>query len=236
MFGILAIESSQRSVSVAIRGRDGVLHERTATGDPREHDLLLPAIVALCEDAQLTQRDLRAVAVSTGPGGFTGLRVSIATAKGLCEALGIPAIAVPSALVAAMGRRSEWLGGSGQVAVALAGKGEACWMTLIEADVSGVLKVNSAESILASGFAPLRARMLIADEHLPLAIGERARELGVAILSPCFEARDCLAIAESSFDRGEVCDPVALSVLYPRVPEAVTLWRARYPEGFTAKK
>ena len=108
MHGLLAIESSQRAISVAIRCRDGSIMQRNPIGDPREKDLLLPAIVALCADANIARSELRAIAISTGPGGFTGLRVGIATAKGMCEALSIPAIDVPSAIVAAMGVRSQW--------------------------------------------------------------------------------------------------------------------------------
>jgi tRNA threonylcarbamoyladenosine biosynthesis protein TsaB len=71
MHGLLAIESSQRVISVAIRCRDGSIVQRNPIGDPREKDLLLPAIIALCEDANIARGELRAIAISTGPGGFT---------------------------------------------------------------------------------------------------------------------------------------------------------------------
>lgn len=239
MRGLLAIESSQRAISVAIRCRDGSILQRNAIGDPREKDLLLPAIVALCEDGKIARGDLRAIAVSTGPGGFTGLRVGIATAKGVCEALSIPAIDVPSAVVAAMGVRSQWWPRTREVVVALAAKGDECWMTTIDADEAGELSVRSAqwsqwsvENALECG----TARMLIADDHLPMEIRQRAIDTGITILPPTFQASDCLAVAEAMLLRGEVTDSVGLRVRYPREPEAVTIWRARYPDGFTPKK
>ncbi|MSR45093.1 MAG: tRNA (adenosine(37)-N6)-threonylcarbamoyltransferase complex dimerization subunit type 1 TsaB [Phycisphaerales bacterium] len=236
MDGILAIESSQRTICVAVRNRAGEVVERTPLGDPRERDLLLPAIIEVCEAAKMQREDLRAVAVSTGPGGFTGLRVSIATAKGICEALSIPALDVPTALVAAMGCRAAWWPQGRRVAVALAGKGSACWMSSIEIDEAGELAVRDARWVDATEFDPTDARTLIADEHLPLQLRERALAVGMTILPPHFSARDCLSVAQSMYARGEVCDAGSLAVRYPREPEAVTLWKARYPEGFPGKK
>ena len=239
MHGLLAIESSQRSISVAIRCRDGAIKERSPVGDPRQSDLLLPAIVALCDDAKISSADLCAVAVSTGPGGFTGLRVGIATAKGICEALSIPAIDVPSASVAAMGQRSQWWPRAQKVIVTLSAKGEECWMTTVEAGMDGVLSVREQEWYRWSehdAFDPGSALVLVADDHLPPELKKRAIDAGMSIVTPVFAAKDCLVIAESMFMRGEVTDSVGLRVRYPREPEAITLWRARYPDGFTPKK
>jgi len=233
---LLAIESSQRTCSVAIRNRAGEILQRTATGDPRERDVLLPAIIELLAEAGRQASDLNAVAVSTGPGGFTGLRVSIATAKGMCEALGIPAIDVPSALVAAMGLHSQWTPHSNSVFVALAVKGDECWMTEIEVNSKGDICVRLAQSIGADAFDCGNARHLIADDHLSSAIRCKAIESGLSILPPVFHASDCLLLAESQRDRSEVVDATDLRVRYPREPEAVTVWRARYPEGFRPKK
>ncbi len=233
---MLAIESSQRTCSVAIRNRSGEIIQRIATGDHRERDVLLPTIIELLAEAGRQASDLNAVAVSTGPGGFTGLRVSIATAKGICEALGIPAIDVPSALVAAMGLQSQWTPHSNSVFVALASKGDECWMTEIEVNSKGDIRVRLAQSIGADAFDCGDARHLIADDHLSSAIRCKAIDSGMTILPPVFHARDCLLVAESLSDRGEVVDAADLCVRYPREPEAVTVWRARYPEGFRPKK
>ena len=233
--GLLAIESSQREISVAIRTRSGDISERVASGDPKESDLLLPAIVALCTSAGLSQRDLRGVAVSTGPGGFTGLRVAVASAKGICEALSIPAISVPSAAVAAMGLRSQWWPRDKEVIVALASKGEECWVSTVAADDVGDLTVRDAKSVNAESFDLGAAKLVIADEHLPRRMRQRALDRGATIATPTFRASDCLIVGEGMFRSGAVIDAGALRVIYPREPEAVTLWRARYPTGFSPK-
>ncbi len=238
MIGILAIEASQRMTSVALRGADGVVHERAPTGDARDRDLLLPAIIELCAAAGLTRRDLTAVAVSTGPGGFTGLRVALATAKGLCESLGIPAVDVASALVAALGARTLWQRDErvSHCLVALASKGDSCWLSTIEARAGGVPQLTHEGNATAALLDESSAKILIADEHLPSTLRQRALELGVVVVAPTFDARDCLTIAEEQVAQGATLDATGLRVRYPREPEAVTLWRARYPNGFVAKK
>ncbi|MSR28611.1 MAG: tRNA (adenosine(37)-N6)-threonylcarbamoyltransferase complex dimerization subunit type 1 TsaB [Phycisphaerales bacterium] len=224
---LLAIESSQRQVSVAVEGLDAVVHTEVASGDPRERDLLLPAIDTLCRRAGLAPGDLQAIAVSTGPGGFTGLRVSIATAKGLCESLGIPAIDVPSALVAAQGAREGWMDVGRSVIVALASKGEQCWATLVDMDERGSLVVGWERSVTAGTLTLPMSRVLLGDEHMPQSIRTWCAEAKIEIVEPTFHARDCLAVARDLHARGEVIDPMRLSARYPREPEAVTLWRAR---------
>lgn len=238
MKGILAIEASQRMTSVALRGADGVVHERAPTGDARERDLLLPAIIELCAAAGLTRRELTAVAVSTGPGGFTGLRVALATAKGLCESLGIPAVDVASALVAACGARPLWQRDESisHCLVALASKGESCWLSTIEARANGLPIITHEGNATAATLEESSPKILIADEHLPSALRERALELGMQVVVPTFAAHDCLTIAEGQVADGITVDATGLHVRYPREPEAVTLWRARYPHGFVAKK
>ncbi len=57
---------------------------------------LLTMINDLCETSKINLRELSAIAVSIGPGSFTGLRIGLSTAKGLCYSLAKPIIAVPT--------------------------------------------------------------------------------------------------------------------------------------------
>lgn len=91
---ILTIETATTKGSVALH-KDGQLVATTEMHQQRTHArLLAPAIrhlLALC-DYKMTE--LSAVAVSKGPGSYTGLRIGSSTAKGLCFALDIPLLAV----------------------------------------------------------------------------------------------------------------------------------------------
>ncbi|MCX5513800.1 tRNA (adenosine(37)-N6)-threonylcarbamoyltransferase complex dimerization subunit type 1 TsaB [Kaistia algarum] len=92
---VLAIDTALEDCSVAIgQGSDIRLSERTIG---RGHaEILMPATAALLAEAGLSARDLDRIAVSTGPGSFTGLRVGIAAARGLGLALDIPVIGIPT--------------------------------------------------------------------------------------------------------------------------------------------
>ena len=80
---LLAMETATSAQSVALVGDDRVLAELSYEAKGNRGGLLLPTVDQVLQTAGLTARDLDAVAVSVGPGSFTGLRVGLATAKGL---------------------------------------------------------------------------------------------------------------------------------------------------------
>ena len=91
---ILGLESSAKACSAAL-SRDGdVLAEHYENSGLTHSQTLLPMAEALLAEAGLTMRDLDAVAVARGPGSFTGVRIGVATAKGLCWGADKPAIGV----------------------------------------------------------------------------------------------------------------------------------------------
>jgi tRNA threonylcarbamoyl adenosine modification protein YeaZ len=95
---LLAIDSATTRVVVAVGTADGVLVEGADWPAGYRHgETLLPAIAGLLKQYHRTPASLTAVIVGTGPGAFTGLRVGIATAKGLAHALGVPIIGISTA-------------------------------------------------------------------------------------------------------------------------------------------
>ena len=69
---------------------------REISGERNHAALLTTFISECCKDAQVTLHEMDAVAVSKGPGSFTGLRIGTSTAKGICYATGKPLLAVNS--------------------------------------------------------------------------------------------------------------------------------------------
>jgi tRNA threonylcarbamoyl adenosine modification protein YeaZ len=110
---LLAVDTSTATIVVAAGTTDGrLLASKAFEGRYRHSQELLPAVVALIDEAALRLADLAAVIVGTGPGAFTGLRVGIATAKTLAHELRRPVIGIASsdALLAAAGAGSVlWL-------------------------------------------------------------------------------------------------------------------------------
>lgn len=99
---VLALETSGAVGSVAV-AVDGQVRARAFLGEPSGHAArLLPAVDEVLRSGALTPSDLEAVIVGSGPGSFTGVRVSAASAKGLAHALRIHLIPVSSLLGAAL--------------------------------------------------------------------------------------------------------------------------------------
>ena len=91
---ILAIESSGLVASVAIAEDDRLIAEYTTDYKKTHSETLMPMVDEICCMTETDPKDFDAVAISKGPGSFTGLRIGAATAKGLCLSLGIKLIPV----------------------------------------------------------------------------------------------------------------------------------------------
>lgn len=87
---VLGIESATPVAAVAVAGKDGILAERMVL-NKRTHSVnLLPMIKAVLDDAEVSRSNLAGIAVSGGPGSFTGLRIGMSTAKTLAQVWGLP--------------------------------------------------------------------------------------------------------------------------------------------------
>ncbi len=93
---ILAIESSGLVASAAIVTEDTLLAEYTVNFKKTHSQTLLPMVEEIVSMVGIDLKEIDAIAVSAGPGSFTGLRIGSATAKGLGLALGKPIIPVPT--------------------------------------------------------------------------------------------------------------------------------------------
>lgn len=124
---LLALDTATRVLGVAVMQGDRVLAEIAVEGARVHSERVLPAIDFVLREAGVELRDLSAMAVSAGPGSFTGLRVGIATVKGLAFGKELPVVPVPT--LAAMRRAAA--GAPGPVACLLdARRGEVyagCW-------------------------------------------------------------------------------------------------------------
>lgn len=93
---ILAIEASSLVCSVAILNDDVIIAEFTINNKVTHSQTLLPLIDEVCMKTDTDVSEFAAIAISGGPGSFTGLRIGSATAKGLALALNIPIVHVPT--------------------------------------------------------------------------------------------------------------------------------------------
>ncbi len=93
---LLAIDTSTRNVAIAIYDGIQVLCETIWSSRDYHTIELAPAIADTLSRAGLTVQELKLIAVATGPGSFTGLRIGLALAKGIALACHLPIIGIPT--------------------------------------------------------------------------------------------------------------------------------------------
>lgn len=93
---VLGIETATRTGGVALVGKDGVVAEYTSNIEVTHSERLMAMVDRLLRDTGISLSSIEGVAVSTGPGSFTGLRIGIATVKGIALASDKPVAAVPT--------------------------------------------------------------------------------------------------------------------------------------------
>lgn len=101
---ILLIETATKSCSVSLSSENKIITCKEKVNEQYSHaeDLNI-FIESLFKNTDFSINDLEAIAVSKGPGSYTGLRIGVSTAKGLCYALNIPLISVSTLRAMAFG-------------------------------------------------------------------------------------------------------------------------------------
>ncbi|MBI5618858.1 MAG: tRNA (adenosine(37)-N6)-threonylcarbamoyltransferase complex dimerization subunit type 1 TsaB [Gammaproteobacteria bacterium] len=99
---LLALETATDACSAALF-IGGAIRERFELAPQRHTKLLLPMVGALCAEAGITPAELEAIAVSVGPGAFTGVRIAASIAQGLAIAHELPIAPVSTLAALAQG-------------------------------------------------------------------------------------------------------------------------------------
>jgi tRNA threonylcarbamoyladenosine biosynthesis protein TsaB len=104
---ILCIETTSFVCSVALFHQGNIVAIEESMEAKNHSTVMVPMIDEVLARAGIKFTDLTAIAVSAGPGSYTGLRIGVSTAKGLCSALDIPLVAVPTLQAIGLGFISE---------------------------------------------------------------------------------------------------------------------------------
>jgi tRNA threonylcarbamoyladenosine biosynthesis protein TsaB len=221
----LAITGSQRSVGVAAWREGGAVAVVDLHDPARDRDWLWPAIDAACREAGVSPQALSWIAVDVGPGGFSGLRTTIAAAQSIATVHGVPCVPVPSALVAAC---STWpVDPPARAHAVLAVKGTTAWIATLEHEASGWVQ-RSAAVIDCTTWVPDDGACVLADAHCPSMVREACDGRRVSVVEPTWTGAGVMMAARSAWARGVQVPPASLEPEYAREPEAVTLWRRRH--------
>ncbi len=105
---ILNLETATTNCSVSVAREGGMLACKEHNSASYSHSEQLHVFIKeVLEGASLSLNDLDAIAVSKGPGSYTGLRIGVSAAKGLCYALDIPLLATPTLYCLALQKKVE---------------------------------------------------------------------------------------------------------------------------------
>jgi len=119
---LLAIDTATRLLSVALHNGQELIAEQTARIGNHHTTSLAPTIQSLMASCAVEMDDLTGVAVSVGPGSYTGVRIGVAIAKGIAAAQNLPLIGVSTLDILAAGQ-PHIKSGSALIAVVQAGRG-----------------------------------------------------------------------------------------------------------------
>lgn len=219
---LLAIDTSTRTVGVALYDGTQVVGEVVWSSRDYHTVELAPAVAEILRRGQVDPGEVKAVAAATGPGSFTGLRIGLAFAKGLCLARHLPLIGIPTLDVVAAAQPVQALplaavlqAGRGRLAVGWYHCPSGAW----EAD--GALEITDITRLVHRIQQPtLVAGELKEEERRALA----RKYKNVHLASPAQALRRPAFLAELAWKRwqsGQVDDPASLSPLYLHVGEPI---------------
>jgi tRNA threonylcarbamoyladenosine biosynthesis protein TsaB len=212
---LLAIDTASRVTGLALYDRAGLHMEQTWRSGDNHTVELMPYIVRACEQQGLAPSGLQAVAVSLGPGSFTGLRVGLSVAKGLALALGIPVLGVPTLDATAYAYSREVLP---VCAVLPAGRGRWCAALYRSGGASGWQRSSDYVLVTADDLIALlqEPTLMCGELDQPLVDVLRARAAERAVIaSPALSIRRAGCLAELAWQRFSAGERDELSSLTP---------------------
>jgi tRNA threonylcarbamoyladenosine biosynthesis protein TsaB len=226
---ILGIESSTKTGSVAVVSDDGVIGQYSLNIEVTHSERLMSTVDRVLKDTGLRIADIDGFAVAIGPGSFTGLRIGLATVKGLALATNKPLAAVPTLQALAWNlpyaaypicplldaRKNE------VYAAMYRFEGTALVHLMAEAVISlSQLAERISGKTVFTGEASHRFR-----DQIKEIFGDRALFAPPSATLP--SAATVAEIGLTMIKSGKQADPDSLTPMYIRRPEAEVVWEKR---------
>ena len=213
---LLAIDTSTRNVGIAVYDGVQVLSETIWASQDFHTVELAPAIAEILSRARLQIQDLKLLAVATGPGSFTGLRIGLAVAKGIALASHLPMIGIPTLDIVAESQpisvgiplAAVLQAGRGRLAVGWYFVADGHWQIKPPIEIMDALKLTRLinEPTLVCGELSEEQQRTLARKYK-----------NVILASPAHSIRRPSLLAELAWKRwqsGDVDDPATLSPTY----------------------
>ncbi|AMR32848.1 tRNA threonylcarbamoyladenosine biosynthesis protein TsaB [Mucilaginibacter sp. PAMC 26640] len=214
---LLQIETATTSCSVALSQNGNVLAFKEINARNIHAEVITVYIQGLITEAGLNYADIDAVAVSCGPGSYTGLRIGVSTAKGLCFALNKPLISVDTLAAMASGIAKKRNISPGTLLCPMIDARRMEVFTAVFDTAGDIIKPTAAEIIDENSFADLLSKNAI------LFFGDGAEKCKVALRhnqNACFQedfinsAVDMTNISTDKFNNAEFVDVAYFEPFY----------------------
>lgn len=234
---ILSIDTSSQVSSVAVLSAERVAAEISMQGALTHSETLMPHIETALRMARVEKSELEGIAVSIGPGSFTGLRIGLASAKMMAYALHIPLIAVPTLEALAHHYICE---GVRLVPMMDAQKGNVYAQEFVWRMDGDALKLQEIRPLAILPLTEVIAGLENAEQPVILLGDAMQKKTMLALpanvrLAPIHARMPraaCVGLAAfTRLARGEMDDPVTAAPLYLRRSEAEVLWEKRHGTG-----
>ncbi len=233
---ILSIDTATKVTGLAVHFKCGLVAESFLHTGKTHSERLMPMVLQLLEQAGIGFGDLEAVAVSSGPGSFTGLRIGMATAKGIAQVRKIPLIGINTLDALAQ----NGLGFEGLVAPVLDARKDEVYTALYGIRGREISLIGQYEAVspavLAERLGSGRERVLFVGDAVPVyrelleaRLGEGAVFLPDSRSLP--RGAHVGALAAERLARGERDDIYTLKPFYIRPSEAEATWAKKFGQG-----
>lgn len=218
---ILALDTSMTACSVALWRRGEVDGSRRRDMERGHAEALMPMVADVLDGAGCTAADLDLVAVTVGPGAFTGLRIGLAAARGLALAAGLPCLGVTTTeTVAHAVPEQERLGAT--LLVALRSRRADIYAQAFNADLEPLAGPRALLAQNVAGLVAAGGRIVVAGTASDLvrpALARAGLEVVVSEAPGIPDAAVLAAIAAGRWRPGE--SPAPPSPLYLQPPAAM---------------
>lgn len=226
---ILGIETSTKTGSIAVVSESGVIAQYSLNIEVTHSERLMSTVDRVLTDTGIPMPNIDGFAVAIGPGSFTGLRIGLATVKGLALALGKPVAAVPTlqALAAALPYAAY------PVCPMLDARKNEVYAALYRFEGARMVQVMAEEAVPVRDLAgKISGKILFTGEASVIYRSELERQFPEkALFAPLAAVLpSAAAVAEiglALIENGQQSDPETLAPLYIRRPEAEVAWEKR---------
>jgi tRNA threonylcarbamoyladenosine biosynthesis protein TsaB len=229
---VLGIDTSTRVAGAAVFGKNRLISERYIHNLQTHSQNVIPMIQQVMEDAGIKPSDLQGIAVTGGPGSFTGLRIGMAVAKTMGQALDIPVVGISTLKALAW----NIYGVSGMICPILDAKKNEVYTCLYRSEPAGLVEIIKP---LAIGVEGLLFQLIKSNSDITF-LGDGVPVFGDAIKEKMGD-RVCFATGINNFPRaaavaelglvrikeGNLPDSTFLQPVYLRKSEAEITWEQR---------